>query len=149
MVQEWFVDCNWVQGVGKGGKPGGLCWGDQLFGCSDVVWGGFYKEVRPISGFCSVDRLEIAELRLSCYVVGVGGLSFLGSPGGFRELLPESGQERGPPRFGSWGRARQRRSGFNRHCECGEDGEKPLVTQIPCLFFFLFFFFMCFVLFVI
>jgi len=87
-------------------------------------------EVRPIRGFRSFDGFEVAELRLSCYVVGVGGLGFLGFPGGFREFLPECGQERGPPGFGPWGRTRSRRSGFNRRCERGEGGGEPLVKLV-------------------
>ena len=74
VVQKRLVDCDWVRGVGEGGKPGGLSWCDQLFGRPDVVWRGFCKKVSPIGGLCSFDGLEVAELRLSCYAVEVGGL---------------------------------------------------------------------------
>jgi len=91
VVQKCVVDCDWVRGVGEGGKPGGLSWGDQLFGRPDVVRRGFCEELGPLKGFCSFDGLEVAELRPSCYAVGVGGLGFFGpAGGGFREFLPES-----------------------------------------------------------
>jgi len=105
VVQEGIIDSYWVRGVGKGGEPGGLSWGDQLFGRPYVVRRGLCKEISPIRGLCSFDGFEVAELRLSCYAVGVGGLGFFGFPGGFREFLLESGKTRGPPTFRFWGRA--------------------------------------------
>jgi len=91
VVQERFIDCNWVRGIGQKGKPGGLSQGDQLFGRPDVVWRGFCKEISPVGSFSSSDTFEVAELRLSCCVVGVWGLGLFGSPGGFREFLSQSG----------------------------------------------------------
>jgi len=91
VVQKRTVDCDWVRGVGEGGAPGGLSCGDQLFGPPDVVSRGFCKKVSPIGGLCSFDGLEVAELRLSCYAVGIGGLGLFGPSGGFREFLLESG----------------------------------------------------------
>jgi len=48
VVQECIVDSDWVRGVGKGGKPGCLSWGDQLFGRPHVVRRGLSKESSPI-----------------------------------------------------------------------------------------------------
>ena len=87
MVQKRVIDCDWARGVGKGGKPRGLSRGDQLFVRPDGVWGGLLKEISPVGGFGLLDGFEIAELGLSCQVVGFGGLDFLGSLGGFREFL--------------------------------------------------------------
>jgi len=99
VVQKCIVDSDWARGVGEGREPGGFSRGDQLFGRPDVVRRGLCKEVTPVGSFYSFDSFEVAELGLSCYAVGVGGMEFFGFPGGFRELLPESGQERGPPTF--------------------------------------------------
>jgi len=73
VVQECVVDCDGVGGIREGGKPGGLPWGDQLFGCPDVVRGGICEEVGPVGSLGSFYGLEIAELRLPCYGIGVRG----------------------------------------------------------------------------
>ena len=91
VIQKRLVDCNWARGVGEGGKPRGCSRVDQLFGRPDVVGGGSCKEVSPVGGFSALDGFEVAELRLSHYVVGVGGLRLFGFPGGSSEFLPESG----------------------------------------------------------
>ena len=77
MVQKGVVDHDWVPGVREGGEPGGFSWGDQLLGRPDVVRGGLRKEIGPVGAFSSVDGFEIAELGLSCNIVGVGGQEFL------------------------------------------------------------------------
>jgi len=105
VIQKRVVYHDWVRGVGEGGEPGGLSWGNQLFGRPDVVWGGLCDEVSPVGGFSSLDGLKIAELGLPYNAVGVGGPELFGSARGLRESLSESGQERGPPGFRSWGRA--------------------------------------------
>ena len=69
----------------------GFSWGDQLFGCPDVVWGGFCKKFSPVGGLSSLNGLEVAEFGLSCCVVGVRGLGLFGPSGGFCELFPEGG----------------------------------------------------------
>jgi len=73
VVQECVVDCDRVAGIREGGESGGLSWGDQLLGCPDVVRGGFREEVSPVGSLDSFYGLEIAELRLPCYEIGVRG----------------------------------------------------------------------------
>jgi len=68
-----------------------------MFGRPYVVRRGLCKEVSPIRGFCSFDGFDLAELQLSWYAVGVGGLGFFGFLGGLREFLPESGKKRTLP----------------------------------------------------
>jgi len=96
VVQKRVVDTDWAPGVGKGREPEGLSWGEQQFGRPYVVRRGLCKEISPICGFCSFDSMEVAELQLSCYALGVGGLVFWTFLGGFRQFLPESGKMRGP-----------------------------------------------------
>ena len=76
-----------------------------MFGCPDVVRGGFCEEVSPVGGFSSLEGLEVAELGRSYNAVGGGGPEFFGFARGFCEFLSESGQEWGPPGLRSWGRA--------------------------------------------
>ena len=60
VVQKRIVDSDWAPGVGKGRKPGGFSWGDQLFGRPYVVRRGLCKEISPICGFSSFDGFEVA-----------------------------------------------------------------------------------------
>jgi len=94
-----------------------------LFGRPDVVWGGFRKEVSPVGGFGSFDGLEVAEFGLSGNAVGVRGPELFRSPGGFSELLSESGQERGPPGLRPWGQGRVWGGGFDCRLECGDQDD--------------------------
>jgi len=105
VIQECVVDCYGVGSIREGGKAGGLLWGDQLFGCPDVVRGGFCEEIGPVGSLRSFYGLEIAEFNLSCCGVEVGGPQFFGLASSFCELLPESGEEKGPPGFGLRGGA--------------------------------------------
>ena len=105
MIQKRVVDCDRIRGIGNGGESGGFSWGDQLFGLPDVLQGDVRKGISPVGGFSSLDCFKIAELRLSCHIVGVKGPELLGSTGGFCELLSEGGQEWGPPSFRLWGGA--------------------------------------------
>jgi len=91
VVQKRVVDSDWVRGVREGREPGGFSWDDQLFGRPDVVRRGFGKEISPVGGLRSFDGFEVAELGLSCYAVGVGGLGFSGFSGGLCNLFSESG----------------------------------------------------------
>jgi len=91
VVQMGVVDRDWVRGVGEGRESGGFSRGDQLFGLPDVVQRGFCKNIRPLGGLSPPDGFEIAELGLSCYAVGVGGLGFFGLLGGLCELFLEGG----------------------------------------------------------
>ena len=97
-----------------------MSWGDQLFGRPDVIWGSFRKEVSPVGSFGSFDGLKVAEFGLSGNAVGVRGPELFHFPGGFSEFFSESGQERGPPGFGPWGRAGAVCGGFDCRPECGE-----------------------------
>jgi len=83
MIQKCVVDCDWVGGIREVGKSGGLSWGDQLLGHPDVVRGGFCKKIGPVGGLSSFDGIQVAELGLSCYSIGVGGAQLLGPAGGF------------------------------------------------------------------
>jgi len=74
-----------------------------LLGRPDVVRGGLCEKVSPVGGFGLLDAFEVAKVRLSRDGVRVGGLKFFGPSGGFVELFPKGGQERGPPSFGPWG----------------------------------------------
>jgi len=76
VVQKRIVDSDWARGVGEGREPRAFSRGDQLFGCPDVVPSGLCKKISPVGSFCSFDGFEVAELGLSCYAVGVGGLDF-------------------------------------------------------------------------
>jgi len=100
VVEESVVDRDRVGGVREGGESGGLSWGDHLFGCPNVIRGGFCEEVSPIGSLGSLNGLEIAKLGLSCCAVGIGGSQTLGSAGSLCVLLPENGEERGPPCLG-------------------------------------------------
>jgi len=106
VIQECVIDRNRVGGIREGGEPGGLSWGNHLFGCPNVVRGGFCEEVGPIGSLGSFNGFEVAELGLSCCGVGIGGPQFLGFAGSLRELFSESGEERGPPCLGLWRGAR-------------------------------------------
>ena len=130
MTQKRVIYRDWVRGVGEGGESGGLSWGNQLFGHPDVVGGGFCEKVSPVGGFSSFDGLKVAEFGLCCHTVGFGGPEPFGSERGFHEFLSESGQERGPAGFGSWGRARVGCRGFDCRCECGEGCGEPLVELV-------------------
>ena len=101
-----------------------------MFGRPDVVRRGFCKEVSPVGGFCPLDNFEIARLGQSCNGVAVGGSDTLGLAGGLCELLPEGGEEWGPPCFGSCGEALVECGGFECRCKYRECGGEPLVELV-------------------
>ena len=72
MVQQRFVNCYRVGGVGKGGKSRGFSRGNQLFGRPDAIREGLCEKVGPVGGFCLFDALEVTKLGLFRDGVGVG-----------------------------------------------------------------------------